>query len=97
MHSMLFVRKLLKVHHPQLLFIVHIVDCAWDSFDEWSSCSKSCDGGIQLRSRRVMTYEANGGATCAGSSSETQICNTGSCPAGKQFSMVVIKLDIVSV
>lgn len=57
---------------------------AWSSWSSWSSCSVSCGGGTQTRSRsRSCTNPAPacGGADCSGPATETesQSCNTQSC------------------
>ena len=64
-----------------LYFHIEIADCIWGSWSEWSTCSKSCGGGTQLRVRRVANSETKGGK-CAGEPSEEQDCNTDICPAG---------------
>ena len=58
------------------------VDCVWGQWSTWSSCSKSCGGGTNTRSRSKIETERNGGS-CPGSGSDSKRCNTQSCP-GKQ-------------
>ena len=68
---------------PQLMFcILHafIVDCAWSSWSDWTSCSKACGRGVGERSRRVQTPAQNGGSQCQGVSTQTRICNEQNCP-----------------
>ena len=67
------------------MFSLHVVNCVWKDWVNWSSCSKTCGGGTQLRSRRVMVHEENGGVACAGDSSELQVCSTENCPQGKNI------------
>ena len=62
-----------------------LVNCAWGSWDTWATCSKTCGGGVQVRTRKVETHEENGGTVCSGLSSEQQNCNTGTCPAGNDY------------
>ena len=57
-------------------------DCVWGSWSTWSSCSKTCGGGIENRSRNKTKVEQNGG-NCSGSRFDIKTCNTLSCP-GKQ-------------
>jgi hypothetical protein len=57
-----------------------LVDCEWDVFGDWTSCSKSCGGGENSRTRTVKTTEQNGGNPCLGETTETQSCNVDSCP-----------------
>ena len=64
-----------------LYFYIQTADCIWESWNDWSTCSQSCEGGIQLRTRRLVAPERNGGE-CNGESIEQQDCNTEICPAG---------------
>ena len=59
-----------------------IVNCVWGTWDTWATCSKTCGGGVQVRTRKVDTHEENGGTACTGLSTEQQNCETGTCPAG---------------
>ena len=68
-----------------------IVDCVWGAYDAWSTCSKTCGGGVQIRTRKVDTHAENGGAACTGLSSEQQDCNTGTCPAGNFTILALIR------
>ena len=54
----------------------------WGAYDAWSTCSKTCGGGVQIRTRKVDTHAENGGVACSGLSSEQQECSTDACPAG---------------
>ena len=58
------------------------MNCAWGTWDTWATCSKTCGGGVQVRTRKVDTHAENGGTACSGLSSEQQSCSTGTCPAG---------------
>ena len=62
------------------------VNCVWGTWDTWATCSKTCGGGSQIRTRKITTHEENGGTSCTGTSSEQQNCNTGACPAGEGIS-----------
>lgn len=55
------------------------VDCIWDDWAEWGPCSKSCDGGRQLR-RRFRNREQYGGHPCDGREVDVRACNTHDCP-----------------
>ena len=59
---------------------VFVVNCEWDNFSDWTSCSKSCGGGQQTRTRAVRILHQNGGTPCTGDETETQLCNTDLCP-----------------
>ena len=56
------------------------VDCTWDSFGEWSSCTKSCGGGEKTRKRSILTPASDGGQDCKGPAIEKDWCNTNACP-----------------
>jgi len=53
-------------------------DCKLEQWEDWSSCSASCDGGQKTRDR-VLTEPSNGGRPCNGGLSETIGCNIQSC------------------
>ena len=57
-----------------------LVHCEWEEFGEWSSCSQTCGRGEQSRIRSTKTEAENGGNPCTGDETETQPCNTDSCP-----------------
>ena len=47
---------------------------------QWSSCSKSCNGGTMSRRRSVIKQAQCGGRPCGGPSTEVQRCNEHPCP-----------------
>ena len=54
----------------------------------WSSCTKSCDGGSQIRTRNcTLPLPIDGGLDCAdlgiGGDEESRQCNTLVCPGEK--------------
>ncbi|XP_063690949.1 coadhesin-like [Bolinopsis microptera] len=57
------------------------VDGGWSDYEEWSDCSKECGTGSQSRTRTCTNpAPAHGGTECVGENTETQYCNTESCP-----------------
>lgn len=48
------------------------VDCEWSVWSSWSSCSKLCGGGSQMRSRYVKVQPQHGGLLC-----EPTVCTQG--------------------
>ena len=60
----------------------YVVNCVWGSWDTWATCTVTCGGGVQVRTRKIDTHEENSGTACSGVSTEQQTCSTGSCPAG---------------
>lgn len=54
-------------------------DCLLSSWGRWSTCSKSCGGGFQHRSRRTLRDSKLGGKPCDGEMRQVQSCGTASC------------------
>jgi len=58
------------------------VNGGYSSWSTYGSCSKSCGGGQQSRTRKCNNpTPANGGSQCSGVSSESKNCNTQPCLA----------------
>lgn len=58
------------------------VNGKWGSWGSYGSCSRTCGGGSQKRTRRCNNPSPrNGGRNCSGSSSGSRTCNSGSCPS----------------
>nr|XP_044993351.1 A disintegrin and metalloproteinase with thrombospondin motifs 14 isoform X2 [Jaculus jaculus] len=56
-------------------------DGGWSSWTKFSSCSRSCGGGVRSRSRSCDSPPpAYGGRPCSGPMFEYQICNSEECP-----------------
>ncbi|XP_033637175.1 SCO-spondin-like [Asterias rubens] len=57
-------------------------DGGWSDWTEWSSCSKECETGIQVRDRTCdnPTPTLPDGEQCHGPANETRVCNTHICP-----------------
>lgn len=54
---------------------------SWSEWTSWTTCSRSCNGGIQYQSRTCQ-----GGSTCIGSNYEQQLCNSQSCEVSAVWS-----------
>jgi len=54
------------------------VDCLMSRWSGWSKCSKDCEGGVEERTRSILTKPKNGGQSCS-PVSDGRPCNTGSC------------------
>ena len=58
------------------------VDGGYGTWTSWNTCSKTCGGGSQSRSRSCTSPAPQyGGKSCSGASSGTQACNTHNCPS----------------
>lgn len=56
------------------------LNCQWDEWITWSSCSASCGGGQKSRSRLIVVAPRNGGKLCeANDMSEIAPCGTNPC------------------
>ena len=54
------------------------VHCAVGQWGSWSTCTQTCDGGMQTRTREITVAAANGGTACP-QTEDTQTCNTEAC------------------
>lgn len=70
-----------------LRHIAHIlVDGEVSNWSDWGTCSVSCGGGSQDRTRTCTNPKPQyGGADCTGNLKETQSCNTQNCPSMRPF------------
>ena len=57
-----------------------IVNCTWDEFSDWTTCTKTCGGGLQARQRKVKVKAQFGGEACEGGTAEQRQCNIQGCP-----------------
>eukprot|EP00929_Paragymnodinium_shiwhaense_P087746 TRINITY_DN4788_c0_g2_i1.p1 TRINITY_DN4788_c0_g2~~TRINITY_DN4788_c0_g2_i1.p1 ORF type:complete len:1519 (-),score=327.65 TRINITY_DN4788_c0_g2_i1:305-4861(-) len=57
-------------------------DCAWSDWQDWDTCTCSCNGGTTKRSRDIELMPRNKGKPCAVQDKEqVKPCNTGPCEA----------------
>eukprot|EP00929_Paragymnodinium_shiwhaense_P049346 TRINITY_DN24896_c0_g1_i1.p1 TRINITY_DN24896_c0_g1~~TRINITY_DN24896_c0_g1_i1.p1 ORF type:complete len:2226 (+),score=381.55 TRINITY_DN24896_c0_g1_i1:132-6809(+) len=55
-------------------------DCKFDTWSEWTECTKTCGGGERVRRRETVRAASDGGAACRGLSSENATCSMQGCP-----------------
>jgi hypothetical protein len=55
------------------------IDCALSKWSIWTSCTKTCNGGVKTKTRSVVVATAFGGKACS-TGKEVQKCNTFKCP-----------------
>ncbi|ESN92243.1 hypothetical protein HELRODRAFT_89720 [Helobdella robusta] len=59
----------------------------WGSWGQWSSCSRSCEVGVQVRVRACDNPEPlHGGKYCTGDRKQYKICNIHHCPSSSSSS-----------
>ncbi|XP_060581396.1 SCO-spondin-like [Ruditapes philippinarum] len=67
------------------------VDGIWGAWGPWASCSKSCGGGKQTKSRtcqyRGSSASTPHGKPCDGESVKSQACNADACPVDARWSI----------
>ena len=57
-----------------------VVNCEMNDWGTPTTCSRTCGGGTQTRTRTIKTQPSNGGTACPTDLSETVPCNTQPCP-----------------
>ncbi|XP_014668649.1 PREDICTED: SCO-spondin-like [Priapulus caudatus] len=55
------------------------VDCTWDSWTQWSDCTRTCGSGLRTRSRG-QTPASFHGLDCVGEHEQTDDCSLPDCP-----------------
>ena len=61
--------------------IAFVVDCKWSEYGEWTTCSKTCGGGIRTSERIVVQNMSYGGIDCTGDPLRKEDCNMEVCPS----------------
>eukprot|EP00930_Biecheleria_cincta_P066152 TRINITY_DN5216_c0_g2_i1.p1 TRINITY_DN5216_c0_g2~~TRINITY_DN5216_c0_g2_i1.p1 ORF type:complete len:1322 (+),score=217.62 TRINITY_DN5216_c0_g2_i1:131-4096(+) len=61
------------------------VDCLWDEWSDWSSCSMSCGTGTKTMTRKFKQVAAFGGLTCQGLTTASSECTLGDCPVDCKY------------
>ena len=62
-------------------FIQLLVDGQWGPWGGYGSCSKTCNSGQKVRTRKCNSpLPSHGGEGCIGSDREETICNIKGCP-----------------
>jgi hypothetical protein len=67
------------LHETRICGTPCAVDCQLSAFSAWGKCSRSCGGGEQQRSRRVLTAAQFEGTAC-GVTTESRSCEAHACP-----------------
>ena len=74
-----------KIHLFSIILLMSLFDsvvaCEWDEFSSWTTCTKTCGGGTQVRQRQVKVPAQFGGEACEGGQAEQRVCNEQGCPS----------------
>lgn len=71
-------------------YFFSLTDGGWSKWSSWRSCSATCGGGFQMRTRSCDAPKPKyGGAQCKGSYYQTISCNTEDCPGNGGFLLKV--------
>ena len=77
------IKNIVEINYEcYFLVLIFAANCKWGNWTKWTSCSKSCGGGSQQRTRKVAKYAQPGGKKCSGSKRASRSCNTKKCPRG---------------
>jgi len=57
----------------------HPCPCVWGEWEEWSSCTTTCEAGKTVRERPIAKAAVNNGTECEGESLEEESCNEDVC------------------
>ena len=64
------------------MYFFLVVNGGWSAWGSYDTCSRSCGGGTKYRQRSCNSPSPQyGGSTCPGSSSQSDSCNSNSCPS----------------
>ena len=69
-------------------------NASWSDWENWSRCSKTCDGGNQRRTR--VCNIRNSGVNCGAdgsSGNETKSCNEQTCPGKNRLLDIYIYIS----
>eukprot|EP00930_Biecheleria_cincta_P066153 TRINITY_DN5216_c0_g3_i1.p1 TRINITY_DN5216_c0_g3~~TRINITY_DN5216_c0_g3_i1.p1 ORF type:complete len:1485 (+),score=229.48 TRINITY_DN5216_c0_g3_i1:302-4456(+) len=61
------------------------VDCSWDEWSDWTTCSMSCGVGLKAKTRKFKQVAAYGGLPCQGLTTQTSECTLGECPVDCKY------------
>ncbi|XP_051579133.1 papilin isoform X1 [Myxocyprinus asiaticus] len=56
----------------------------WDEWSPYGECSRTCGGGVTMRTRRCVTQRTDGGHSCVGPDKSYRSCNIQDCPEGSR-------------
>ena len=72
---------------------IHVVNCEWNLWESYSTCSVTCGEGTKTK-KRTKSVEESGGGTCSGENEKTVSCYEGECTSPGNPSLSVNIRDI---
>ena len=76
-------------------YLIHIVNCEWNAWEPYSTCSVTCGEGTKTK-KRTKSVEESGEGTCAGKNQETISCYKDECTTlGTLILLICIKNGFV--
>ena len=57
------------------------VDCVWSDWSDWDTCTVTCGGGTQGKTRTEAVAADYGGVECDGDAAASQACGEDPCPS----------------
>ena len=80
-----------KLYLIRFAFILIIFFSEWSNWGDWSTCTKTCGGGEQIRNRACEVPSlkislSKKSSVCPGDSTEKRTCNKNSCPGNLLYS-----------
>jgi len=55
------------------------VHCVWNAWGPFEGCTKTCNGGLEMRQRYIKVYPQNNGNNCDGPDFEQRVCAVEPC------------------
>ena len=70
-----------------------LVNCSWDVWSQWTTCSTTCGSGKHNRIRNYKTVAQYGGLECEGERNEYKNCsNNPNCP-GRECGKTTVNFE----
>ncbi|XP_065072088.1 uncharacterized protein LOC135696579 [Rhopilema esculentum] len=74
----------LDIKQTNLVYKCDKINRGWTSWSHWTTCSKTCGGGMQKKTR-VCTSLVDGVPKCPGTNIQKRVCNSQKCPEWPAF------------
>ena len=64
-----------------IIYPIRLVDCEFEEWNQFTTCTETCGGGTQFRTRGTKVSASCGGKECKGKTKEERSCNNNECPS----------------